>query len=266
MKVKSYDESGVSELFHENSKQHRSDHRIAERIITMATNPLLQRMAATHKRYPSAHKIELPRDLPESTRTFTEAVLTRRSSRDFRRAPVSLPLITTLLYLGNGITGSAQAHDGRTQHFRAAPSGGALYPVELYVIAMAIEDLPQGIYHYEPVSNMLEAVRTGDRTERLQAITYTDEIDSAAAAIVLTGISLKNRIKYSERGYRFMLMEAGHIAQNILLTASAYQLAAVPIGGFVDDELDELLGIDGLDEVSLYLVAIGQSGADARQS
>lgn len=261
-----FDESDVSELFHENSKQHRSDQRMVERIIAMTTNPVMQRMAAAHKRYPSARTVELPRDLPPPARSFTEALLARRSRRDFSHAPLGLAAVAPLLIFGNGVTGAAQTHDGRTQYFRAAPSGGALYPVEVYLVALAVSDLPQGMYHYNPVANVLEAIRKCDCTERLQAITYTEEIDSAAAVIVLTGIALKNRIKYGERGYRFMLMEAGHIAQNVLLTASAYQLAAVPIGGFVDDELDALLGIDGMDEVSLYLIAVGQPRAGSLAS
>ena len=79
----------------------------------------------------------------------------------------------------------------------------------------------------------------------------------AALAVALTGISMKTKLKYGERGYRFLLFEAGHIMQNLLLVASALGVSALPIGGFVDAELDSALGIDGLDEVSLYLAAVG---------
>jgi len=78
----------------------------------------------------------------------------------------------------------------------------------------------------------------------------------AALAVALTGISMKTKLKYGERGYRFLLFEAGHIMQNLLLVASALGVSALPIGGFVDAELDSALGIDGLDEVSLYLAAV----------
>jgi nitroreductase len=102
-----------------------------------------------------------------------------------------------------------------------------------------------------------ELVRAGDAAHEVARLCYTAALSEAAAVIVLTGISAKSRLKYGERGYRFTLLEAGHIAQNALLTASALMLDACPFGGFIDD-LDRLLGIDGLDEVSLYLVAVGR--------
>jgi SagB-type dehydrogenase family enzyme len=102
-------------------------------------------------------------------------------------------------------------------------------------------------------------LREGDVVARdLSSITFTVELERAAMVFVLTGIALKSRLKYGERGYRFMLLEAGHIAQNLLLTANALGLGALPIGGFVDDELDRLLDVDGVEETSLYLVAVGR--------
>ena len=114
-----------------------------------------------------------------------------------------------------------------------------------------------GLYHYAPASNSLELIRELDAAQELARICYTAALAKSAAVIALTGISLKSRLKYGERGYRFMLLEAGHIAQNALLAANALELGACPFGGFIDDDLDQLLGIDGLDEVSLYLIAIG---------
>jgi SagB-type dehydrogenase family enzyme len=257
--TKSFDEGIVSELFHENSKQYRSDYRVVERIIAMTANPIMSRMAVARKCYPSARKIVLPRDLPKANMSFDEAVLSRRSSRDFGGQPISLLEAAKLLSFANGITGAVKTHDGLQQLFRAAPSGGALYPIEIYFIALNVEHIPAGIYHYDPVGNQLELVREDHCAPDLRAITHTEEIGNASAVLALSGISLKTRVKYGERGYRFMLMEAGHVAQNILLTVNSLQLTAVPIGGFVDDELDQLLGIDGLDEVVLYLVAVGRS-------
>src|SRR5712692_314718 len=169
--AKSFDEGMVSELFHENSKQFRSDYRVAERIIAMTANPLMLRMAAAYKRYPSARKIVLPPDLPRAKTGFDEAVLSRRSSRDFSGKPISFLEAAKLLYFANGVTGAVNTHDGRKQLFRAAPSGGALYPIEIYLIALNIEDVPQGIYHYNTVGNVLELVCEGNSANELKAIT-----------------------------------------------------------------------------------------------
>jgi len=253
-----YNESVVSELFHENSKQHRSDERVVERILAMTTNPILMRMAGARKTYPSARKIPLPADLPPAQLDFDQAVLTRRSRRDFSGEPVSFPEAAKLLFYANGVTGSVEGHEGRPQYFRAAPSGGALYPVELYLIALRVGELEAGLYHYDPFANHLARLAQRDLSRDLVEITFTPELAQAGLALILTGISLKNRVKYGERGYRFLLLEAGHIAQNVLLTAHALGLGAVTIGGFVDDELNRLVGVDGVDEFGLYLIAAGR--------
>lgn len=161
------------------------------------------------------------------------------------------------MHFANGITGSTDSDSSFKHFFRASPSGGALYPNEIYLLAFKVRGLSAGIYHYDPIENHLHVLSRKSGAKELSAITYTEEINGAAAVIAITGISLKNRVKYGERGYRFMLMEAGHIAQNILLTANSLRLPCFPIGGFIDDEMNDLLGIDGLDEVSLYLVAVG---------
>jgi SagB-type dehydrogenase family enzyme len=254
------DESAVSELFHENTKQHRSDLRFVERIVAASVNPLLHRMMTTaHKSYSSALKNGLPKDFPKASMSFEDVILSRRSSRDFSGEPLSFSEVAKLLHFANGITGSIYTGDRVDQLFRASPSGGALYPVEIYLIALTVSGLASGLYHYNPLENNLEALSNKKAAQELKKITHIEEVSNAAAVIALSGISAKSRLKYGERGYRFMLLEAGHIAQNILLTAHSLLLAAFSIGGFIDDELDELLGIDGIDEVSLYLVAVGKS-------
>lgn len=252
------DLSEPSELFHENSKQYRADARVGERIMAMTANTLLQRMAASHKSYRSALRVPLPDLLPRATMDFENAVLGRRSARDFSLKSLTLRETAKLAHFANGISGVATAHDGRRQLFRTTPSGGALYPTELYVVALQVEEVTPGVYHHNSIEGCFEQVCPGDASSALRKLTFTEEVGHAAAVFAITAIPLKTRIKYGERGYRFMLMEAGHIAQNILLTAAALGLSATPIGGFIDDELDQLLRIDGVDELSLYLVAVGR--------
>jgi len=248
-----------SELFHENSKHHRSDRASVERIVAVLSNPvLLGMMAASQKRYPSAPKISLSAELPPAAITFDEAVWTRRSCRKFTGEPLRFSEVSKLLRFACGVSVMLDLPGGHRQPLRVAPSGGGLYPVEAYLVALKVDELSAGLYHYNPVENHLEVLRAQDFTGELLSITFARELKEAAALIVLTGIPVKTKLKYGERGYRFLLLEAGHIAQNILLTANSLRLGALPIGGFVDDRLDELLGLDGLDEVSLYLVAVGR--------
>jgi SagB-type dehydrogenase family enzyme len=249
----------VSELFHENSKLYASDPRSVDRIMAVMANPVLQGILATSsKHYPSAPTIKLPTDLPTTARSFDEALLGRRSFREFNGRPLTLPEVAKILFCAGGTTGRIDLPGSRQQPLKAAPSGGALYPVELYLFVLKVVNLPAGLYHYTPAVSCLEHIRNVDAAWELARICYTEALAKSAAVIVLTGISAKSRLKYGERGYRFMLLEAGHIAQNALLAANALGLGACPFGGFIDDDLDQLLGIDGLDEVSLYLIGVGR--------
>ena len=252
-------EPAVSELFHENSKLYAADPRSIDRIMAVMANPVLQGvLAASSKRYPSAPTVALPAHLPKSPLSFDEALLSRRSFREFDGRPLAVPEVTKLLLAAGGITGWIDLAGHERQPLKAAPSGGALYPVELYLFAFRVTGLAPGLYHYAAADHALELVRTGGMAREVACLCYTEALAEAAAVIALTGISAKSRLKYGERGYRFTLLEAGHIAQNALLAANALELGACPFGGFIDDDLDRLLGIDGLDEVSLYLVAIGR--------
>jgi|SRR5271166_1908932 len=254
-----FDDLSVSELFHENSKHRRSDAAVVDRIMAALGSPVLQGiMASAFKQYPSARKITLSREFPPAPVTFDEAVLTRRSLHEFTRDALGWAEFSKLIQFAGGVTGLGDLPFGEKQYFRAAPSGGGLYPVEMYAFALRVETLPAGLYHYYPVENRIELLRQHDYSQELKTLTFAGEVSQAGAVFALTGIPLKSRLKYGERGYRFMLLEAGHIAQNLLLTANSLRLAAFPIGGFIDDELDRMLHIDGLEEVSLYLVAVGR--------
>jgi SagB-type dehydrogenase family enzyme len=254
-------EVAVSELFHENSKLYAADPRSVDRIMAVMANPVLQGvLAASSKRYPSAPTVALPADLPESPLSFDETLLSRRSLREFDGRPIALPEVAKLLLAAGGVTGWIDLAGHGRQPLKAAPSGGALYPVEVYLFAFRVTDLAPGLYHFAAADHVLELVRAGGAAREVARLCYSEALGGAAAVIALTGISAKSRLKYGERGYRFALLEAGHIAQNALLTANALGLGACPFGGFIDDDLDRLMGIDGLDEVSLYLVAIGRCG------
>jgi SagB-type dehydrogenase family enzyme len=252
------DERLLSELYHENSKQWRSDLEFVERIVAASVNPMLQQLMATsRKRYPHAQRLPLP--APEVDGELAEAVGRRRSGRSFAPLPLARKHLALLLHFGGGITGTL-GPDGHSQPVRASPSAGALYPVEIYVCAQRVRGLAPGIYHYDPFEPAVELVSAAPTGLALARLSHTAELADAGAVIVLTGVPARSRIKYGERAYRFMLLEAGHIAQNVLLAASSLELEALPIGGFVDSELDELLDIDGVDESSLYLLAVGRAG------
>lgn len=179
----------------------------------------------------------------------------RRSARTFADTPVTERELALLLRAAYGVT----AQDEHGQGYRTAPSGGALYPLELYAAVARSEDLAPGLYHYDPPRHELEVVRPPLPPEALaRATAYPDIVRGCAVAFVLTGVFWRSRFKYGLRGYRFTLLEAGHVAQNILLAAEALGLAAVPLGGYYDRAVDALLRLDGVDESTLYLVCVGR--------
>ena len=254
------DRALVFELYHENSKQRRHDLEFNRRINAVNGNPDFHRVIArAFKTYPGSPFTPLPSVEPADGPAFDRVALQRRSIRRFSGAPLRLEELARLLYFGGGVTGRLDASShGIVQPVRAAPSGGALFPVEMYAAVLAGEGLEAGIYHYAIDRHGLELLQTGDVAEALSSATSDPATCSRAAlALILTGVFGRGHFKYGERAYRFALLEAGHICQNILLAATALGLGAVPIGGFVDDEVNDLLDLDGVDEAVIYMAMVG---------
>jgi SagB-type dehydrogenase family enzyme len=183
----------------------------------------------------------------------------RRSRRDFGGDPVAADELAALLEAGYGVTGVLESPDHPPVSVRAVPSGGALYPLELYAATLRVDGLEPGLYHFDPLSPCLEIVRRGLTEDEVAAVsTYPATAASCAVLLLVAGIFGRSRFKYGLRGYRFALLEAGHLAQNVVLAATALHLAAVPLGAFYDYRADALLGLDGVNESTLYTIAVGR--------
>jgi SagB-type dehydrogenase family enzyme len=251
-----------AELYHENSKLTRSDDDLYAWFGFVATAPALQQtLSQPYKRYRGKPRVPLP-DPPAAVLGFDEALLARRSERSFAGA-VELGELGKMLHFGYGLSRRDRADLGPVERrFRAAPSAGGLFPLEVYVAARDVTGLDAGVYHYAPAEHALELLAPGDCAERLGDITFSpDVLRGAAGAVILSGFFPRSAFKYRKRAYRFVLLEAGHVCQNLMLTACSLGLGTVALGGFVDDELNDLLGIDGLDEAALYVIPFGRPGA-----
>ncbi len=184
-----------------------------------------------------------------------EALARRRSVRRFAATPLGLPELAAVLRAGYGVTGELEG-EGEPQLVRAAPSGGALYPLELSIAARRVDGLEPGLYHFDPLADVLEVTEPG--LPAVAATTpFAEAAGTAAAVIVVSAVFWRSRFKYGLRGYRFALLEAGHVAQNVLLAATSLELGAVALGGFYDRRVDELIGVNGVDESALYVICVG---------
>ena len=193
--------------------------------------------------------------LPEPDRSGVQALepllQQRRSVRDYDDTPLSSGDISQLLWAAQGIT-----HRGG---LRTAPSAGALYPLELYVVAGRVDRLPAGVYHYQPDGHRLLATRQGDRRYGLaQAALGQSWLADAAAVVVFAAVYERTARKYGERAVRYVHIETGHAAQNLFLQAEALGLATVVVGAFRDDEVAGVLQLPA-DVRPLALMPIGRS-------
>jgi len=208
---------------------------------------------ALYKRYSSAKPISLPTPEAEEGGPLWDIIRKRRSVRDFGNDLIPLETLSQLLWATQGIT----AREGHFS-FRAAPSAGALYPVETYVVVNNVEGLEQGLYHYAVDGHELERVELGDfRLKIARAALEQDMCAGANVVFVWTAVFNRSKWKYKQRAYRYVYLDAGHICQNLALAAVALGLGTCSIAAFYDDEVNELLGVDGKEESALYLCAVG---------
>lgn len=204
-----------------------------------------------YKTYPGQPRVPLPRGPAMVGLSVEEAILRRRSQRDFTNKPLSLSNLSHVLQMAAGITEPSYP-------LRAAPSAGALYPIEIYVVVSRVEGIPPGIYHFAVWEHALEVLRKGDfRFPMVAAAVGQDMPGEAAVTFVLSGIFQRTRWKYRERAYRYVLLEAGHIGENLYLASTSLGLGCVAIGAFFDDQVNDLLGLDGAAEAALYLLCVG---------
>ena len=178
--------------------------------------------------------VALPEPSVTGTTSLEQLLAQRRSIRDYHATALELPEIGQLLWAAQGIT--------HLQGLRTAPSAGALYPLEIYVVTGGIEGLAQGVYHYEPRYHQLIKKSDGDLREALaRAALSQDWIKNASTIFVFTADYERTTRKYGKRGKRYVHIEVGHAAQNLFLQSESLGLATVVIGAFHDDEVARLL-------------------------
>ena len=242
------DDFSLIEFYHENSKRffYSSD-------IDFSTRP------PPFKEYLDCN-LRIP--LPSTSNfrvdlTIDKAILYRRSCRNFVNRPVSLEALSKILYFGYGVTGSVY-YDNVEVLTRPCPSGGALYPYEIYPIVFNVDGIEAGIYHYSPLDHFLELLKKGEFTKQvIELFLKQPHIANSSVCIILSAIIKRTAWKYGARGYRHILLEAGHLVQNMCLLSTAEGLGTLTLGSFDDNSLARFLDLDPVYEPVIYGLITG---------
>lgn len=239
-----------SHLFHQSSKDARARGAVN---IPASSNEWPEEWRTTYfKSYPRLKRIPLTNTKPLGT--LGDAFFNRETRRDFDKTPIDIATLSGILRYSCGIV----SNTGGSNH-RAQASGGARYPIEMYAfVFVGTPDIPAGIYHYNVKEHTLESLweREFDDAAIANLFVYP-WTQQASCVLVMTSVFGRSQAKYGERGYRYILLEAGHIGQNVYLNAAAFGLKCCALGGTFDEQVEKILDIDGVTESVVYAVALG---------
>ena len=213
------------------------------------------------KRYPGAAHYPLPPAHPASEGGTLEEAIRAKPAAGSAAAELSTETLSRLLFLANGVTSTSALEGGGSIRLRAAPSAGALYAGEVYLAAERVSGLARGLYYYAVASHRLIGVRQGPVVAQIaRALERPESIEGAAVVVVLSNVFGRYTRQYANRGYRYALIDSGHIGENLRLAASSADLAVVSPRRFVDDDINGLLDLDGVTEAVCALHAIAPPG------
>jgi SagB-type dehydrogenase family enzyme len=210
----------------------------------------------SYKEYPDAITVKLERPKKCGDMSLHEALLRRKSLRRYLDVPVSSDALSCLVWASSGIQRKEMGLE-----FRTTPSAGALYPIETYLVVNEVEHIEQGIYHYNVKDHVLEELKRGNSSDvTAQASLGQMMCAKAAVVIIWTAVFERSRWKYQQRAYRYVYLEAGQMAQNLALASTSLGLGCCQVGAFFDNEVNQIIGVDGTNESVVYMSVIGQTG------
>ncbi|UCD52740.1 MAG: SagB/ThcOx family dehydrogenase [Phycisphaerales bacterium] len=206
-----------------------------------------------YKTYPDSERIALPAFEPSRSMTLDKVLKQRRSVREFKAQALSLGQLSYLLWASTGIERTEGGYE-----FRTAPSAGALYPIETYIVANDVRKLESGLYHYAIQNHELEQLKAADLRQPIAMAALGQAMCVTAPLVfVWTAIIERSKWKYRQRAYRYIYLDAGHIAENLALAAVSLELGTCQIGALFDDEVNKILDIDGTEETTIYMSVVG---------
>jgi SagB-type dehydrogenase family enzyme len=205
-----------------------------------------------YKEYPKQPRLALPPPHAETV-PLDQCLHLRRSIRRYAARSLTISQLSYLLWAVAGIQRSMGDF-----HFRPAPSAGALYPIETYIIVNNVDGIHKGLYHYAIRPHALEELRTGDLGKEIVYAAQGQKMHAEAAVVFIwTAIAQRSAFRYHDRAHRYIYLDAGHIAQNLALAAVGLGLGSCQVGAYIDDEVNNLIGVDGKEESVIYMSVVG---------
>jgi SagB-type dehydrogenase family enzyme len=245
-------------MFHDDYPIAWTFHRNTSRWLYNALAPQeSEGLIFPFKEYTDVPFFPLPTPLPIDV-SLSEVIQRRASCRRFAATPFELNQLASLLQNSYGVLSATTLLESEFLQ-RGVPSGGGLYPLECYALVRNVVDCQPGTYHYQSLHHGLEQLNKATFPQSFVSDLFMHQpyVADAAVVLVLTAVLERTMGKYKDRGYRYMMFEAGHVAQNLCLLATGLGLGSLCLGGFFDIDLAKLLGLDVEVEVPLYCVAIG---------
>jgi len=223
--------------------------------------PAWDAQESLYKTYPEASGLDLPEAEVSGGEPLWSVIAARRSCRDFEGRPIGLNTLSQLLWACQGITLRT-----RNFEFRSSPSAGALYPVETYLVCNHVDGAESGLYHYNVPGHRLELLKAGDLREPLmKAGLMQPVLFECSVTFLWTAVVGRSSWKYNQRAYRYIYLDAGHIAQNLCLAAETLGMGCCLVGAFFDEEVNQLLEAEIDREPILYLAAVGPHQGDSAE-
>ena len=235
----------IGDNFQQETKYHKD--KMSGKPLDWASQPKI------YKNYPDCQTISLPDISPHSDTTLHEVLKSRKSIRKYQNKIISREILSYFLWASTGITRREGGHE-----FRTAPSAGALYPIETYLVVNNAEEVNSGVYHYNIHNHYLELLKEGYyAVETAHAALGQRMCAEAPVVFIWTAIFERMKWKYGQRAYRYIYLDAGHIAENLALTATSLGLGSCQIGALFDDEVNHIIDVDGTEESVIYMSVVG---------
>lgn len=238
--------NNIGEAFHELTKFHRN---------YMAPHVANEEREPQYKEYQNVKQYPLPAPSTKILTSAFEAMIHRRSIRNYSKDDLKMHHLSKILWVAQGITAKVKGAE-----LRAVGSAGALHPLEIYIIVNNVGDMPQGLYHYNVRAHALDLlIQDNFSLGIMNACLGQEFISESAAVIAWTGVFGRATWRYNQRAYRYAYLECGHAMQNASVACQAMDVGCCEIGAFYDDEINLMLGLDTANESVISLMSLGMT-------